>query len=199
MKDYSQFLKPFGIAFLLMGMLAIGCATLSHKAPPPPTPEVVKPAPKIPEPMPPKTESLEPAPFPSSPPILHPPASKIPKPVHPGPASPVEAEATYFTHTVRYSGESVSIIAAWYTGDLENWKILAEANPKIDPNRINIGNKILVPENMMKTRELMPREFVDSFYEKGKLLKKPAKTVSPSKKDKEEEPELFGPKSLPKK
>ena len=32
-------------------------------------------------------------------------------------------------HKVRYPGESVSIIAGWYTGEIDNWKVLAEVNP----------------------------------------------------------------------
>jgi hypothetical protein len=100
---------------------------------------------------------------------------------------------TYFAHTVKWPGETVSIIAGWYTGDIENWKTLAEANPDIDPNIIRAGDKILIPENLMKTREPMPKEFVDSFYPK----KLPSKPMPPQTK--EEEPKLFGPKLYPKK
>lgn len=101
-------------------------------------------------------------------------------------------EISYYVHTVRWPGESVSIIAAWYTGDLKNWEALAETNPNINPNRIFEGNKILIPENMLKTRIAMPKDFVDSFYPKppSKPAPQPAR---------EEEPELFGPKPYPKK
>ena len=197
MKDFSRLLKPFGVALLLGGLLGMGCATPGDKtkAPPPPSVEAPLPVPKAPAPPLPEVKLPE-APPPAPPAEIResvPPPS--PPPVPSGPAEKV----AYFTHTVRFSGESISIIAAWYTGDLENWKTLAPVNTKIDPNRIFIGNKVLIPENLLKTREPMPREFVESFYEKGKLRKKPVKSAPPATKEKEEEPELFGPKSAPKK
>jgi hypothetical protein len=204
MKELCRHILPFGVALLLAGTLQAGCSTPGEKKQPPPTAaEAPPPAPKAPEPPPPEAKVPEPAPAvrPSAPPAApREPVSPLPSP-SPSPAEPAE-KTVFHTHTVRFSGESISIIAAWYTGDLENWKALAAANPKVDPNRIFVGNKILIPENMLKNREPMPRDFVDSFYEKGKLRKPPAKGASPAakeKKEKEEEPELFGPKSAPRK
>jgi len=126
------------------------------------------------------------------------PAGVAPAGVAPaGPASAVPASAvpappptSYYTYTVKWSGESVSIIAAWYTGDLQNWKILAQANPALNPNLIFPGIKVLIPENIMKTRDPMPKEFVDSFYPKAKVKTPP----KPEEQKKDEEPSLFGPK-----
>jgi hypothetical protein len=98
----------------------------------------------------------------------------------------------YYVHTVKWSGESVSIIAAWYTGDLQNWKALAEANPEINPNRIWQGMKIKIPERLLTVKTPMTKEHVDSFYPK---LKKPAPASKPAPSD--DEPKLFGPKELP--
>ena len=64
----------------------------------------------------------------------------------------------HFEHTVRWRGESLSLIAKWYTGRLENWKALARANPNLNPNRIIVGNLIAIPQEMMKTKELLPRK-----------------------------------------
>jgi len=97
-------------------------------------------------------------------------------------------------HRVRYPGESVSIIAGWYTGDIENWKVLAEVNPNLNPNVINEGMKINIPESMLKTREPMPREFVDSFYPKARSKSKGTGSRDPSPAPADEEPILFGPK-----
>ena len=45
-------------------------------------------------------------------------------------------------HTVKWQGESLSTIAAWYTGTVRNWRILAEANPQVtDRNRLPIGEQ----------------------------------------------------------
>ncbi|MBI5055064.1 MAG: LysM peptidoglycan-binding domain-containing protein [Nitrospirae bacterium] len=111
-----------------------------------------------------------------------------------------EPPVSYFVHTVKWPGETVSIIAGWYTGDIQNWKALADANPDINPSRIHPGMNINVPEDMMKTRDPMPKEFVDSFYPKAVIEKAPPKpTPPPPPPPVEEEPPLFGPKKYPKK
>ena len=97
-------------------------------------------------------------------------------------------------HKVRYPGESVSIIAGWYTGDIDNWKILAEVNPGLNPNVINEGMKINIPESMLKKREPMTKEFVDSFYPKARSKSKGTGSRGQSPAPAEEETPLFGPK-----
>ena len=126
-------------------------------------------------------------------------SEQISPPLTPAPAAKGESPAnkTYFTHAIRFGGETVSIIAGWYTGDIENWKALAEANPNIDPKRVLVGNKILIPEDLLKTREPMPKEFVDSFYKPKKEKVQPTKP-GPSPAE-EGEPKLFGPKGPPQK
>ncbi len=171
----------------LVGIIfCVGCAAKT----PAPKPEAPSPAPRGPAPTPgqispPPAEPAAPT-SPAAPPAPAP-------PVAPSPPARGEAPAkkAYLTHTVRFSGETVSIIAGWYTGDIENWKALAEANPNIDPNRIFVGLKILIPEDLLKTRESMPKEFVDGFYRK-KEKAPPAKPSPPPAQ--EEEPKLFGPK-----
>lgn len=176
---------------LALMMIYIGCAT------PAPKPETPVPAPA------PAPALSTPAPAPSPAPAIPSPAAiPQPKPAVPAPKPPAETapaeKISYYVHTVKWSGETVSIIAGWYTGDIENWKTLAQANPNIDPARIFVGNKILIPEDLLKTREPMPKEFVDSFYHKAKPKTAPSKPVSPSTKDKDEEPDLFGPRQIPK-
>lgn len=97
-------------------------------------------------------------------------------------------------HKVRYPGESVSIIAGWYTGEIDNWKILAEVNPEINPNVIHEGMSIKVPESMLKTREPMTREYVESFYPKVKSKAKGAGSRDHAPPPAEEDTPLFGPK-----
>ncbi len=84
---------------------------------------------------------------------------------------------TYHMHRVTISGESLSIIAKWYTGDLKKWEQLAEANPNLNPNRIDIGDEILIPEDMMIRKDPITKRFVDSFApkpRKKKVVAKPA-------------------------
>ena len=66
-------------------------------------------------------------------------------------------EPKYFTHTVRGRGETFIAIARWYTGNGNNWKRLVQANPDIDPQRIQIGDAIRIPEEIVTTRRPMTR------------------------------------------
>ena len=100
-------------------------------------------------------------------------------------------QEAYFLHTVKWSGESLSIIADWYTGTIKNWELLAKHNPHLDPNRIFIGDIIRIPKTEMKTQKPMPKEFLRKFYPEGEK----AEDEIPSEAL-EEEPELFGPKPL---
>ena len=89
----------------------------------------------------------------------------------------------------------LSIIAAWYTKEPENWKAIAKANPGINPDLIHEGDRILIPASLMKTREPMPREFVERSYSKPR--KEKARPRALPARAQEEEPKLFGPKKYP--
>lgn len=126
---------------------------------------------------------------------------QMPPPATQAPPAPPKAP-TYFIRTVTWPNESISIIAAWYTGQIDNWKILVEANPELDPTRIRIGDKVRIPEELVKTREPMSQEFVESLVHKPK----PAKKAAPPEKQKpspggappppppEPDIKLYGPK-----
>jgi hypothetical protein len=106
------------------------------------------------------------------------------------PAKPVLPEGTtYLVHTVRYQGETASIIAAWYLGDKMRFDVLAAANPEINPAVVRVGMRIKIPDSMAKTREPMPKEFVDGFYKRP-----PTDKAHPPERPKEEEPVPIGPK-----
>jgi hypothetical protein len=89
------------------------------------------------------------------------------------------SKGTYHFHKVRYRGESLSVIAEWYTGDVENWHYLAKANPKLDPDRITIGATVLIPDNLLHTKKKMPREFVDAVAKRHKTRKAQAGKSKP--------------------
>ncbi len=112
------------------------------------------------------------------------------------PPSQIKAELkpreTHITHTVKWSGETLSIISLWYTGNLGNWKAIAQTNSNLDPNRIYVGNEILIPVGLLKTQNSLPKEFVDRFYSKAK--KENPKPIPYPGQPQEEEPKLFGPK-----
>jgi LysM repeat protein len=89
------------------------------------------------------------------------------------------SKGTYYFHKVRYPGESLSVIAEWYTGDVENWRYLAKANPKLYPKRIGIGTTVLIPENLLHTKKAMPKEFVDAVAKRHKTRKAQAGKAKP--------------------
>jgi nucleoid-associated protein YgaU len=121
---------------------------------------------KTPEPLG-KTEPVQPV-------ITEPKVAPKPEPKHepppPPPAPKVKVpEGPYFVHTVKWRGESLSTVAAWYTGTVQNWRTLAEVNPQLaDPNRIAVGVKIRIPEKMLRTREVMPQGFAESYVKPPK-------------------------------
>jgi hypothetical protein len=131
-------------------------------------------------------------------------APKQPEPVPPAPEaapSPTQTEEAllslepkpkYYLHEVRWPEETLSHIALWYTGSSNNWVKIVEANPGLKPLRIHIGDKILIPEELLKVREPMPRDYVYSLPSP----KRPplARSSQPSKGPKKEE--LFGPVEL---
>jgi hypothetical protein len=66
----------------------------------------------------------------------------------------------HFEHQVKWYGETLSLIAKWYTGSYGNWKAIAQVNPGLNPNRIAVGDIINIPPEMMKTQKALPRKVV---------------------------------------
>lgn len=78
------------------------------------------------------------------------------------PPSPSEEQLRNVTHTVRAQGETLYAIAAWYTGQGQNWKLLVDANPGLNPNRMRIGETIHIPRSLVVRVEPMPAASVTS-------------------------------------
>ena len=144
-------LSLVGLAFIVV---CAGCEATKIRAPEP----VAIPGPvAAPEPVA--------TPEPPQPVITEPKVAPTPQPPPPAPSPKAKLPGgPYFMHTVKWQGESLSTIAAWYTGTVRNWRILAEANPQVtDPKRIPIGDKVRIPAKMLRTRETMPEGFVGSY------------------------------------
>lgn len=192
--------KSIYVLGMVIVIMVTGCAT--------PSPKHDGPPPSLSKPVLPETS---PAPLPENPPSAQhqkndtpvPPKAAPPlKPLPPDlPAKPpvevnVQPKEEFYVHTVKWSGETLAIIASWYTGDGRNWKALAKANPKLVPHRIYEGNKITIPGNLLKTRQPMTKEFVARSYSKDK--KETARPKTPTAQI-QEEPQLFGPRVSPRK
>ena len=75
-------------------------------------------------------------------------------------ASAAPKQTNCFEHRVKWSGETLSLIARWYTGRYGNWRAIARANPGLRPNRIAVGNIIYIPPEIMKTKKPLPQKVV---------------------------------------
>ena len=98
-------------------------------------------------------------------------------------------EKRYYTHEIKWPGERLILLARWYTGKGANWPRLHAANPSIDPKRIKIGDSILIPENLLTTRNPMPKSFLLPKADKTKHPLTPS-AQSPANIT---EVDLFGP------
>jgi len=77
------------------------------------------------------------------------------------PAAPPAPE--HYVHTVRYSGETLGVIALYYTGKTANWPLLQNANPGLKPERITLGQTIMIPSSLLIRQEALPEKFVRNF------------------------------------
>jgi hypothetical protein len=130
---------------------------------------------------------LKPAPGETPPPIEI--KSETPVAV-PAPALEIPTpEPRFYIHKVRWTEETLSHIAKWYTGAVKNWKAIAKVNPELDPKKIDIGDTISIPEDLLTTRKPMPHSFV-----RPTVLKKRTSLSSLKKTSKPLElPKLFEP------
>jgi|GEM_PF-2031237 len=76
------------------------------------------------------------------------------------PQPPVVEHQQNLSHTITYRGETLAVIAKWYTGTSDNWKEIKKANPNLNPNRMNLGDVILIPERLVTRRSPLPRSAV---------------------------------------
>jgi hypothetical protein len=65
-------------------------------------------------------------------------------------------------HSVTFPGESLSVIAAWYTGATSNTALIAKAN-KISTNKVvKIGQSVTIPPKLLKNRKPLSQAFLRS-------------------------------------
>jgi hypothetical protein len=96
--------------------------------------------------------------------------SKIPVLKKPMPSA---QKPEFYVHTVRWSGETVSVIAQWYTGKQNNWEHIVKANNELNPKQMQIGDKILIPVDLLKIKEPMPREYLENSVRKKNVPSQP--------------------------
>ncbi len=68
----------------------------------------------------------------------------------------------YFSHVVRFNGETIEMIARWYTKSEQNADRIAAHNQNVADftQALPPNTRILIPRTLLKTDKLMPVEFV---------------------------------------
>lgn len=74
-----------------------------------------------------------------------------------------EPEEDYIYHRIKYSGETVAVISAWYTRSAKNWPEIVDANPKLVPSKLRIGDLVRIPKRLVRRFSSLPQDFVSSF------------------------------------
>ena len=92
---------------------------------------------------------------------------------------PAGKNTSYYEHKVRWKGETLSLIAKWYTGSQKNWKVLAKDNSWLEPNNLSTGHKVFIARNLLKTKKPMPRDFVYGSKSKHQVRKTKATKAEP--------------------
>ncbi len=93
-----------------------------------------------------------------------------------------------FVHEVGRRGENLTLISKWYTGSAGNWKAVVRANPSIEPRRIRIGERIVIPAELLQRREPMPADYtIRAARQTEKMV------PAPSEDNRSEGVDLFGP------
>ncbi len=102
---------------------------------------------------------------------------------------PSRVEPPPYVHIIRRSGETLVAISRWYTGSADNWKRLVDANKGLNPRRVRVGDKILIPGELMITQETMPADFMATKIQEDRA----SITSSSNKATESNQIELFGP------
>ena len=93
---------------------------------------------------------------------------------------PAPPPPQYLSHVIQYPGETLSIIAAWYTGASRNWHEIAAVNPELRPNRLKKGMIILVPRELLVKESPLPKRFVDTLNARSAPIKEKVESIEAS-------------------
>ena len=105
-----------------------------------------------------------------------------------------EATPDVYVHTVEWPGETLPMIAQWYTGNKDNGKVLAKTNPGIAADRLVVGDQVLIPLELVKNNKSMPKEFLATFSAKDRAAPKKASPKTKPVPEKKDEFQPYGPK-----
>jgi hypothetical protein len=102
----------------------------------------------------------------------------------------------YFAYKVRENNEKLEDIAKLYTGNPANRKLLARANPDLNPDHLKKGNEVYIPPKLLKTSDFI-KESEPAPSQSKPAVRTPV-TQPQLVQAEDENIKLFGPKQYPK-
>lgn len=93
-------------------------------------------------------------------------------------AHPRPGAESYFVHSVSVPGETLTLIAKWYTGSAQKWKVLADANPGLDAQKMHIGDQVRIPNTLMTNGAPLTRDIIVAYQQKIQSRKAAALQLS---------------------
>jgi hypothetical protein len=84
-----------------------------------------------------------------------------------GPAPAELSPKGDLVHYVTYPGETLYMIARWYTYDRENGPRLARINRLNNADRLALGDEIVVPAYMLKNKNRLSEEALKAYLKRG--------------------------------
>jgi hypothetical protein len=78
------------------------------------------------------------------------------------PPSSANAPIPYLYHTISFPGETLALIALWYTGQASNWQLVLQHNPGLDVLKMQRGDTIRIPKSLVIKETPLPASAVKS-------------------------------------
>lgn len=75
------------------------------------------------------------------------------KPVSPKLIVEPKSSSSPVVHVVKNQAETLQDLSRWYTGSSLNSQVIAKYNGKLKLEKLTVGESILIPENLVKTRK----------------------------------------------
>jgi len=106
-----------------------------------------------------------------------------------------------YLHEVRWSEETLAVIARWYTGKEQNAQILDRVTPNLRANDLRKGDVVFIPQELFRRNTPLTRSYVRKYGKAPASAQSPApQTVAPAQDvlpEEGERPAPYGPRTYP--
>lgn len=79
---------------------------------------------------------------------------------------PENSDFRYFTHTVSFKGETLSLLAEWYLGSADKVLTLSDMNGIVSSRGLQIGDTVRIPSELAVTRTLPSEDVVVRHFQR---------------------------------